>query len=69
MHQAPDICYFISDQIKKGYIKIQYCPTNQMTADYLTKPLQGQKFHKFCIKILNLPVTTKPQPSTTKPIQ
>ena len=38
-----------------------------MTTDYLTKPLQGQKFHKFCTKILNLPATTNPQPSTPKP--
>ena len=42
---------FISDQIEKGFIKIQYCPTGQMTVDYLTKLLQGQKFHKFCAKI------------------
>ena len=40
--------FFISDQIDKGYIKLHYCLTDQMMADYLTKPLQGQKFHKFC---------------------
>ena len=59
--------FFISDQIEKGYIKIQYCPIDQMTADYLTKPLQEQNFHKFCAKILNLPTTTNQQPSTPKP--
>ena len=41
---------FVSNQIEKGYIKIQYCPTDQMTADYLTKPLQGQNSMNFVQK-------------------
>jgi hypothetical protein len=35
-----DIRYhFIQDVVKKGYIKLQYCPTDDMTADILTKVL------------------------------
>ena len=39
--------FFLTDQVKKGNVCIEYCPTNDMIADYMTKPLQGQKFHQF----------------------
>ena len=31
----------------KGNLRITYCPTDDMTADYMMKPLQGEKFRKF----------------------
>lgn len=31
--------YFVKDYVNKGIIKCQYCPTNNMEADLLTKPL------------------------------
>ena len=34
-------------QVRKGNLCITYCPTDDMTADYMTKPLQGKKFRKF----------------------
>ena len=34
--------FFLTDQIEKGHLRVQYCPTKSMTADYLTKPLQGK---------------------------
>jgi hypothetical protein len=34
--------FFISDQVEKGNVQIQYCPTDEMTADYMTKPLSGK---------------------------
>ena len=47
--------FFLTDQVEKGNLKrITYCPTNNMTADYMTKPLQGEKFHKFRVKIMGL---------------
>ena len=46
--------YFITDRIEKGDLKIEYCPTDDMVADYMTKPLQGDKFRKFRKEILNL---------------
>ena len=36
--------FFITDQQEKGYVKVKYCPTKQMWADPMTKPLQGSDF-------------------------
>ena len=50
-----DIRYFyITDKVKKGEAKIVYCPTDDMIADYFTKPLQGSIFKKFRNAIMNL---------------
>jgi hypothetical protein len=47
--------FFITDQVNKGNIEIAYCPTDDMTGDYMTKPLHGKKFEAFCNEIMNLP--------------
>jgi len=39
--------FFVTDQVEKGNVKIEYCPTDDMIADFMTKPLQGEKFRKF----------------------
>ena len=39
--------FWITDRIKQKEISIQYCPTEQMIADFLTKPLQGALFNRF----------------------
>ncbi len=36
--------FLIKDYYEAGEIDVQYCPTDVMWADVLTKPLQGQKF-------------------------
>jgi hypothetical protein len=42
-----DICYhFIQDMVKKGYIKLQYCPMDDMMADILTKALPCWKVNQ-----------------------
>ena len=38
--------FFVTDVIKKGLIKVKYCPTGDMIADCFTKPLQGLLFKK-----------------------
>jgi hypothetical protein len=39
--------FFLTDQVEKGNVMIDFCPTDDMIADYMTKPLQGAKFLKF----------------------
>ena len=46
--------YFITDRIKNDKLKIEYFPTDNMVADYFTKPLQGKKFFQFRNTIMNL---------------
>ena len=35
------------DQIVKGEIQVEWCPTKDMIADIMTKPLQGSLFRMF----------------------
>jgi len=37
---------FIFDQVEKGHLTVEYCPTGSMVADFFSKPLQGQLFRK-----------------------
>ena len=49
-----DIKYFyITDLIRRNELEIEYCPTDDMIADYMTKPLVGAKFEKFRKIIMN----------------
>ena len=36
--------FFVKDRVNKGEVKIEYCPTGIMVADYFTKALQGKSF-------------------------
>ncbi|KXJ30254.1 hypothetical protein RP20_CCG005095 [Aedes albopictus] len=39
---------FIQELCSRGEVRLQYCPTDQMQADILTKPLGPVKHHEFC---------------------
>ena len=39
--------FFIADRVQQGHLRIEYCSTDEMWADYHTKPLQGSKFIYF----------------------
>jgi hypothetical protein len=51
--------FYVTDQHAKQNIDIVYCPTDEMVADYLTKPLNGEKFKDFRREILNLPMAAQ----------
>ena len=48
--------YFVKDKIDDREIDIQYCPTEKMWADILTKPLQGAAFRTMRRHLQNNPV-------------
>ena len=39
--------YYVADQVAKGDLRVVWCPTDEMIADFQTKPLQGKAFVKF----------------------
>ena len=45
------------------YLTIEYCPTDEMLGDFMTKPLQGSKFSFFKSRLMGtdewVPVTRK----------
>ena len=38
--------FFVKDRIDKGEMRVEYCPTHIMLADFFTKPLMGELFRK-----------------------
>jgi hypothetical protein len=56
--------FYITDLIQRGEMQIQYCPTEEMIADYMTKPLVGAKFkqfHKFIMNCINFKSSILPR--------
>jgi hypothetical protein len=51
--------FFIKDRVDKGEIKVMDCPTKEMWADVLTKPLQGMAFQTMRAELMNCPVNYK----------
>jgi len=46
--------FFVTDNVNRKKISIEYCPTGDMIADYFTKPLQGAGFRKLLKLVLNI---------------
>ena len=39
--------FFVTDRINKGDVSVEWCPTDDMTGDFSTKPNQGALFRRF----------------------
>jgi hypothetical protein len=46
--------FFATDRIKKGEMRVEYCPTGDMIADFFTKALQGSIFRKMRAYIMGM---------------
>jgi hypothetical protein len=46
--------FFVKDRVKNRELRIEYCPTEEMWADYFTKPLTGVLFYKLRDRIMNI---------------
>ena len=56
--RAINIRYFyITDKIKSGILEVEHESTDDMVADFLSKPLQGSSFKKFRDNLLNVQPT------------
>ncbi len=61
--------FFISDRVNSKEIRIEYCPTGIMIADYFTKPLQGMIFRKLRDMIMgNTEIVLPTDESDNEPI-
>ena len=45
--------FWLTDRIAAGEVQVRYMQTEEMTADALTKPLQGHLFYKHRTTLLN----------------
>jgi hypothetical protein len=45
--------FFVTDRVDTNEVKIEYCPTLQMLADFFTKPLQGSLFQTMRDRVMN----------------
>jgi len=48
--------FFVKDRVDDGEIKVIDCPTEEMWADIMTKPLQGMAFRTMRAELMNCPV-------------
>ena len=46
--------FYITDLISRDEVSVEYCPSDDMIADYMSKPLMGAKFKEFRNLIMNL---------------
>ena len=54
--------FFIRHYHNTGELQLHYCPTEEIWADVLTKPLQGLKFKKMRAFLMNCPVDYSEDP-------
>ena len=53
---------YIRHYHKSGELTLKYCPTDNMWADVLTKPLQGSKFSKMRAFLMNCAIDYSEEP-------
>ena len=58
--------FFVTNRIQAGDLRVEYCPTDDMIADFFTKPLQGSKFTRFRDQVLNYSLSPILQPYPLK---
>ncbi len=59
--------FFITDKVNMKEIEIKWCPTKEMVADFMTKPLQGSRFRRLRILIMGMASIKKAKnPNTSK---
>jgi hypothetical protein len=58
--------YFVTDRINKKDLTVEWCPTGDMTGDYMTKPTQGELFKKFRDQIMGVINAQDPGPGKVK---
>jgi hypothetical protein len=58
--------YFVTDRINKGDMSVIWCPTGDMTGDFMTKPTQGALFKKQRDQLMGVVPAEDPGPGKPK---
>ncbi len=53
--------FFITDQVNTKELTIEWCPTKQMVADFMTKPIQGSHFRHLRDYFMGRVCSSKPK--------
>ena len=61
--------FFVKDRIDKGELKVEYCPTLLMIADYFAKPLMGTRFRELRDVIMGHKLIYDLNPKWLQPIK
>ena len=51
--------FFVKDWVASKEIRIEFSPTEDMIADFFTKPLQGKQFYKLRDQVMNIDPSNK----------
>jgi hypothetical protein len=46
--------FFISDRVNRKEVEIEWCPTKEMVAEFMTKLFQGGHFRRLCDLIMGM---------------
>ena len=46
--------YYDAVRVARGDLRIEHCPTDEMVADYVTKPLLGAPFYRLRDQVMNI---------------
>ena len=60
--------FFVTDRITKRNISVGWCPTGDMTGDFLMKPTQGALFCRFRDQIMGVVAQPDPGPGKSKKV-
>jgi hypothetical protein len=58
--------FFVTDRVKNQELTVEWCPTGDMIADFMTKPTQGALFKKFRDQIMGVIPAQSPGPGKPK---
>ena len=61
--------FFVNGRINKGEVSVAWCPTDNMTGDFFTKPNQGDLFRRFRDLILGVVAQPDPGPGKSKKVR
>ena len=61
--------FFVKDRVEKEEVKVKYCPTLLIIADFFTKPLMGSRFKELRSVLMGYKSIFDLDPSLLYPIK